>query len=259
MIYRISPRHLTSARLRGFTLVELLTVIAIIGILAAIIIPVTANVRRNARQSACLSNLRQIGTANLLYTADHKGILNHQQWGNSTSTANWTGTWKSRIKEYIVSGAESISDSEFDKLPLFRCKETPSDLQGGDTVQTMYLLSSMLVDTSDSTQQPGTSDPANPGKIRGGIPLRMNAFNFPSRKVQMIEGTGATKTLFQGNAFGMYDNSNGPGVIDFRHNNKTNVLFIDGHVETLGVPPLPRTPGPGLADASKWMSPTALP
>lgn len=256
MIYRTFPLRQEPPRARGFTLVELLVVIAIVGILAAIIIPVAGRVRRNAKQSACLSNLRQIGTANLLYTADHKGILNHQQWGNATSTANWTGTWKSRIKEYIVAGTESISDTDFDKLPLFRCNETPSDLKGGDTTQTIYLLSSLLVDTTGVA----TPDPANPGKIKGGTPLRMNAFDFPARKVQMIEGTGSGNTLFQSNAFGMYTNSNSPGAIDFRHpGNTSNVLFIDGHVESLGVPPLPLNPGPGLTDAFKWMSPTANP
>lgn len=255
MIYRISPRCLIGVRQHAFTLVELLTVVAIIGILAAIVIPVTANVRRKAHQSACASNLRQIGAANLLYTADHKGFLNHQQHGNASSSAGFVGSWKTRIKEYIVPGSESISDTDFDKLPLFRCKESPSELKGGDTVQSMYLISGELVDTSTV----GKTDPIT-GKPTAGVPLRMNAFNNPSRKVQMIEGTGAANTLFMGNAFGMYTNSNSAGAIDFRHpGNKTNVLFIDGHVETLGIPPLPLNPGPGLAEAAKWMSPTAAP
>ncbi len=57
------------------TLVELLTVIAIIGILAAIIIPVTNKVRENARASQCLSNVRQLALANLIYAGENKGQL----------------------------------------------------------------------------------------------------------------------------------------------------------------------------------------
>ncbi|MFO8080711.1 MAG: prepilin-type N-terminal cleavage/methylation domain-containing protein, partial [Armatimonadota bacterium] len=56
---------------RGFTLIELLVVIAIIAILAAILFPVFARSREKARQSSCLSNLKQIATATLMYTQDY--------------------------------------------------------------------------------------------------------------------------------------------------------------------------------------------
>ena len=56
---------------RGFTLVELLVVIAIIGILAAILFPVFARARENARRTSCLNNLKQIGLAIMQYTQDY--------------------------------------------------------------------------------------------------------------------------------------------------------------------------------------------
>jgi prepilin-type N-terminal cleavage/methylation domain-containing protein/prepilin-type processing-associated H-X9-DG protein len=54
----------------GFTLLELLAVLAVMAVLAALLLPVLAQARAVARRAACLSNLRQIGQADLLYTQD---------------------------------------------------------------------------------------------------------------------------------------------------------------------------------------------
>lgn len=56
---------------QGFTLIELLVVIAIIAILAAILFPVFARARENARRTSCLSNIKQIGLGFMQYTQDY--------------------------------------------------------------------------------------------------------------------------------------------------------------------------------------------
>src|SRR5579872_2787695 len=56
---------------RGFTLIELLVVIAIIAILAAILFPVFARAREQARKASCISNMKQLGLAALMYTQDY--------------------------------------------------------------------------------------------------------------------------------------------------------------------------------------------
>ena len=60
---------------RAFTLLEILIVLAIIGLLAALIFPVLGRAREAGRRSACISNLRQIGLAFQLYEQDHRKRL----------------------------------------------------------------------------------------------------------------------------------------------------------------------------------------
>jgi prepilin-type N-terminal cleavage/methylation domain-containing protein/prepilin-type processing-associated H-X9-DG protein len=87
---------------RGFTLIELLVVIAIIAILAAILFPVFAQAREKARQASCQSNLKQIGSAIMMYRQDYDeqmpfrvnsstaggaGNFNHTNWN---PPAAWT-------------------------------------------------------------------------------------------------------------------------------------------------------------------------
>lgn len=74
-------RNRTHHARHGFTLIELLVVIAIIAILAAILFPVFAQAREKARQIACLSHAKQIGTATMMYTQDYDEMYPSSHWG----------------------------------------------------------------------------------------------------------------------------------------------------------------------------------
>jgi prepilin-type N-terminal cleavage/methylation domain-containing protein/prepilin-type processing-associated H-X9-DG protein len=76
---------------RGFTLIELLVVIAIIAILAAILFPVFARAREKARQSSCLSNLKQLGLGVMMYSQDYDEKM---PYGSSGPIINHYCIWE---------------------------------------------------------------------------------------------------------------------------------------------------------------------
>jgi prepilin-type N-terminal cleavage/methylation domain len=100
---------------RGFTLVELLVVITIISILAAILFPVFARVRENARRSSCVSNLKQLALGLMMYAQDNDGGLPAYSTPRADGTAN--PTW---AKLYLPTIDYVKSDQ------MYRCPSAPT-------------------------------------------------------------------------------------------------------------------------------------
>jgi prepilin-type N-terminal cleavage/methylation domain-containing protein/prepilin-type processing-associated H-X9-DG protein len=105
--YTISRRSLRTnpSAVSAFTLIELLVVIAIIAILAAIIFPVFAQAREKARQTACLSNMRQIGMALSMYMQDYdeQSVHTHHDLESGETIANLY-PWYQPLQPYIKNG-----------------------------------------------------------------------------------------------------------------------------------------------------------
>ena len=133
--------HSPSIGARGFTLIELLVVIAIIAILAALLFPIFARARERARQTTCLSNLRQIGIAFSMYLSDHDGC-----YPNTGNPYLWMGRyWRWPLAPYLAYANHRDHDNPNDPLVsvgtnnhIFVCPSDPTAPRQWDSTSYGY-------------------------------------------------------------------------------------------------------------------------
>lgn len=140
----------------GFTLVELLVVIGIIALLIGILLPSLAKAREAAARTKCMSNMRQIMIATIMYGTETKGQLPFANWGSKDATgkSGWLYTpsvFPSLNKGDPNSAKTGIVYSYLKTISVFHCPFDPPPYPSGSTRNmTSYLMNGEVLGVKTS-------------------------------------------------------------------------------------------------------------
>lgn len=269
MLSPLSVKRQNAASRHGFTLIELLVVIAIIAILAAILFPVFAQAREKARQTACLSNLKQIGTGLTMYSQDYDGgfpawdeYLGQGSLNSEVNSGGYTGAsfalggdplgaWQTKVQPYIKSGAPE----KFDNTGVWQC---PSLGAKGE---------SMVSSTKGVAYSYGYSGMFMRVNYGGIASLGTAYYRYPfstdmdSTASTIVVGEAsspgrlAPPTYFQTWSLRKAGTPTGAWEVPDRHAGGSNYGFADGHAKWINQQSaFPDGPAGGVNSCKAWLS-----
>lgn len=206
---------------RGFTLVELLVVIAVIAILAAILFPVFAKAREKARQTNCISNMRQIAQAMHMYMTDHDDRVPVCHDDTTASTTDDTLFWWVTLYRYTRNDGVFI-------CPSWRTTPAPAGL--------------LSTEVPPNAQQPNrhggiagtyiwneTMDGAPESRLSG---TAADGLSFsPATVIVVGEGFNGGHVWKPEHVAPL---ANAEDRLRYFHNDGANFAFADGHAKWLG-------------------------
>ncbi len=224
-------------RNKGFTLVELLIVIAVIMVLAALLLPIGGISKQKARTNACISNMKQIDTAVLMYTQDYDETYPNYRFlplGSQQAGDFEKNSWKSVLEPYTKN------------KQIFVCPENPSKETASDdpAYKISYAANVALNPRDYPTHKP--APPISPKAKGSGVfgrelspGVKMTEIAAPAECIAIVEIAHIKGNSFCVDIADDYSISgeNGQTVRVFSdalftgHNKGSSYSFADGHVK----------------------------
>ena len=195
-----------------FTIIELLVVISIIVMLAAMLLPALKKAKDKANEIKCISNLKQFGQASAMYMNDNDGYMPHRYAAN-------TILWYKCFEDYLpIYSAPHTAENYPSKVPNVYTCPSSSGISGG-------------TGTNDSWMPDNWGVPPMSYCINNqlSVPFRFTVFLNPADLIMLADGNSRYFDQFQ------VDQLKGTlARLAWRHTNRINVLFVPGNVQNTG-------------------------
>jgi prepilin-type N-terminal cleavage/methylation domain-containing protein/prepilin-type processing-associated H-X9-DG protein len=253
-------------RKAGFTLVELLIVIAVIAIIAGILFPVFAQARENARGAMCLNHLKQIGAGLLMYSQDYDEVI--LPWAVSTGKPKQLQSpdplarradvlvWTQLVAPYLKNQQVLYCPSFNEPAYIATVVHPSCDGAAFRTAFPAYYLAHYGIARTDVSGGCVVGNPrvAMPGNHPSVQPMKRLAQVQRPAETAMAQDNATLQTVSTSNGFMGFGCECGvPAIGQGRHHQGCNYLFLDGHVKVMNLNPQrePLIPCPGAKIGAK--------
>jgi prepilin-type N-terminal cleavage/methylation domain-containing protein/prepilin-type processing-associated H-X9-DG protein len=218
---------------RSFTLIELLVVIAIIALLMAVLMPALSKAKKQARSTACASNLKQIGLAGALYAGDYDLYIPR---GSTGTNAYW-------FMQFLPYVGQKENKGDYRSVKIYRCTSFPRTGNGlFDVPNSRQTVCYVINDWTFSSRTDNTGSGV-------GRPTKLTVFKRPAYTVYMADNEAGSwrpiiesansRDIIRCDIFNpghlptsdSTDVTNGRRIARDRHREGCNALFLDWHSE----------------------------